>query len=80
MPITWVALIWLGALGSGLALVLYYYLLHEIGPTRTALVSYIFPLGGVLLGVIFLHEDLSWQLFIGALLIIASVVVVNWKR
>jgi drug/metabolite transporter (DMT)-like permease len=78
LPITWLALVWLGVLGSGLALVLWYYLLHEIGPTRTALVSYIFPLGGVILGVAFLREELSWQLFIGALLIVASIVVVNW--
>ncbi len=79
LPITWVALLWLGILGSGLALVLWYYLLHEIGPTRTALVSYIFPLGGVILGVIFLHEELSWQLFAGALFIVASIVAVNWR-
>ena len=30
-----------------------YYLVHEIGPTRATLVTYIFPLGGVILGVIF---------------------------
>ena len=78
-PITWVALAWLGILGSGLALILWYYLLHEIGPTRASLVSYLFPLGGVILGVIFLHEELTWQLFLGALLIIASLVVVNWR-
>jgi drug/metabolite transporter (DMT)-like permease len=79
LPITWIALAWLGILGSGLALFLWYYLLHEIGPTRTTLVSYIFPLGGVILGVIFLREELTWQLFLGALLIVASLVVVNWK-
>ena len=79
LPITWVALVWLGVLGSSLALILWYYLLHEIGPTRTTLVSYIFPLGGVVLGVIFLREELTWQLFMGALLIVASIVVVNWK-
>jgi drug/metabolite transporter (DMT)-like permease len=77
LPITWVAMVWLGVLGSGLALYLWYYLLHEIGPTRTSLVSYIFPLGGVILGVVFLREELTWQLFLGALLIIASIVVVN---
>jgi drug/metabolite transporter (DMT)-like permease len=79
LPITWVAVVWLGVLGSSLALILWYYLLHEIGPTRTTLVSYIFPLGGVILGVIFLREELTWQLFLGALLIIASILVVNWK-
>lgn len=79
LPLTWVALLWLGILGSGLALVLWYYLLHAIGPTRTTLVSYIFPMGGVVLGVIFLKEQLSWQLFMGVLLIIVSVIVVNWN-
>jgi len=79
LPITWVALIWLGVLGSGLAFILWYYLLHEIGPTRTTMVSYIFPLGGVILGVIFLREELTWQLFLGALLIVTSIVVVNIK-
>jgi drug/metabolite transporter (DMT)-like permease len=80
LPLTWIAVLWLGVLGTGLAITLWYYLLHEIGPTRTGMVTYIFPLGGVILGVIFLDEPLSWQLTVGALLIIASIVVVNWKR
>lgn len=79
LAITWIAILWLGVLGSGLALILWYYLLHEIGPTRTGMVTYIFPLGGVVLGVIFLNEHLSWQLAVGALLIISSIVVVNWQ-
>lgn len=77
LPITWVALLWLGVLGSGLALYLWYYLLHEIGPTRISLVTYLFPLGGVCLGVIILREQLTLELIIGALLIVASIVVVN---
>jgi drug/metabolite transporter (DMT)-like permease len=79
LPITWIAALWLGVLGSGIAMVLNYYLLHEIGPTRATMVTYIFPPGGVILGVIFLGEQLSWQLFAGAILIIASLAVVNWK-
>ena len=79
LPLTWIAILWLGVLGSGLALILWYYLLHEIGPTRTGMVTYIFPLGGVILGVIFLNEHLSWQLVLGALLIISSIIVVNWQ-
>ena len=80
LPLTWIAVLWLGVLGSGLALILWYYLLHEIGPTRTGMVTYIFPLGGVILGVVFLNEQLSWQLAVGALLIILGIVVVNWQR
>lgn len=79
LPITWIALLWLGILGSGLAFIMLYYLFHEIGPTRTSMITYIFPVGGVILGVIFLNEPLSWQLIAGTLLIIVSLIVVNRK-
>ncbi len=79
LPLTWIALLWLGILGSGLAFVMSYYLIHEIGPTRTTMVTYLFPPGGVILGVIFLNEQLSWQLLAGTLLIIASLAIVNWN-
>lgn len=79
LPITWIALLWLGILGSGLAFILNYYLIHEIGPTRTTMVTYLFPLGGVILGVAFLHEQLSWQVLAGAVLIVASLAVANWQ-
>jgi len=79
LPITWVALLWLGILGSGFAFILSYYLIHAIGPTRTTMVTYLFPLGGILLGVGFLGERLTWQLLAGGLLIIASLAVANLK-
>ena len=79
LAITWIALLWLGILGSGLAFLLVYALVHEIGPTRTTMVTYLFPLGGVILGVSFLHEALTWQLVGGAALIIASLAVANWQ-
>jgi drug/metabolite transporter (DMT)-like permease len=79
LPLTWFSILWLGILGSGLAVIMLYYLIHEIGPTRTSMVTYLFPVGGVILGVIFLNEHLSWQLVAGTVLIILSLVVVNWK-
>jgi drug/metabolite transporter (DMT)-like permease len=79
LGITWIALLFLGVLGSGLAFVMSYYLLHEIGPTRTSMVTYLFPLGGVILGVLFLNEELSWQLVVGAVLIVLSLVVANMQ-
>ncbi|HEU0293516.1 MAG TPA: DMT family transporter [Anaerolineales bacterium] len=77
LGITWFALLFLGVIGSGFAFVLAYYLIHEIGPTRTSMVTYLFPLGGVTLGVIFLHEQLTWQLIMGAVLIVSSLAVAN---
>ena len=68
LPITWIALLWLGVLGSGVAFILNYYLIHEIGPTRATMVAYILPFGGVILGAAFLHEQLSWQVLAGAII------------
>lgn len=79
LPITWIALAWLGVLGSGLAFIMLFYLIHEIGPTRTTMVTYLFPLGGVTLGTIVLNEPLTWQIITGAILIIASLVIANWN-
>lgn len=77
LGITWVALLFMGIFGSGLAFVMVFWLVHEIGPTRTTMITYIFPLGGVVLGAVFLHEQLTWQLIAGGLLIITSLVVAN---
>ena len=80
LPITWFALVWLGVMGVAIAFLLFFYLLHSVGPTRTVLVTYVFPLVGVALGVIFLGENLDWQLVGGAVLVIASVIVLNRGR
>jgi drug/metabolite transporter (DMT)-like permease len=79
-PLTWIALLWLGILGSGVAYILYFHLLHTVGPTRTSLVTYIPPLVGLLLGTIFLHEPLTWAAIAGAMMVLSGIAVVNLKR
>lgn len=77
LPLTWGAIMWLGILATGIGTFFFYSLLNQIGATRTSLTSYVFPLVGILLGVIFLDEQLSWRLLAGGMLIIAGVAVVN---
>lgn len=77
LPLTWTALIWLGLLGSCVAYLLYYFLLNEIGPTRLTMVTYVFPVVGVVLGVVFLQEKLGWQLLAGGTLVLAGIFIVN---
>jgi len=71
------AILFLGIVSSCVAYLLFYYLLHAIGPTRSNMVTYTFPLVGVLLGVTFLNESLDLQLILGAALVVGSVFVVN---
>jgi drug/metabolite transporter (DMT)-like permease len=77
LPQTWGALLWLGLIGSCIAYMLYYYLLHSVGPTRISMVTYMFPVVGIALGVLFLDERLDLSLILGAVLILGSLVIVN---
>ena len=79
LPLTWLAVLWLGLVGSCFAYLLYYYLIHSVGPTRTTLVTYVFPLVGVALGVIFLNELLDWHLLVGGSMVVGSIAVVNLR-
>ena len=83
MGLTWFALIWLGLVGSCLAYLLYYYLVHAIGPTRATMVTYVFPIVGISLGVFVLPllgypaEELDLNLIVGTVLILGSLLIVN---
>lgn len=76
-PLTWLALGWMGILGSAIGLVVYFSMLYEIGPTRAAMTTYLLPLVGVALGVIFLGEQPDWRMLVGGLMVVAGVWWVN---
>ena len=76
-PLTWIAVIWLGVLGLCVAYLLFFYLNNVWGPTRASLVTYVFPVVGVVLGIIFLSEPLTWNMIVGSILVVSGIVVVN---
>ena len=71
---------WLGILGSGVALLIFYRLIANWGPTRTHLVNYLIPPIGVALGVLVLGESLDPSLLLGTALIIGGVSLVNARQ
>lgn len=77
LPITWLALAWLGVLGSCVAYLLYYYLIQAWGATRATVVTYVYPVIGLLLGVAFLDEALNARVVAGTLLVVSGIVVAN---
>jgi drug/metabolite transporter (DMT)-like permease len=79
LPVTWIALAWLGLLGSCVAYLLYYYLINAWGPTRASLVAYVFPVIGLLLGILVLHEAADWRLLAGTVLVVIGIAVVNLR-
>jgi drug/metabolite transporter (DMT)-like permease len=79
LPVLWLAVAWLGLLGSCLAYVLFFSLINAWGPTRASLVTYVFPVVGLVLGIALLGEPLDWRLFAGTLLVVGGIVVVNFS-
>ncbi|MDQ3980585.1 MAG: EamA family transporter [Actinomycetota bacterium] len=71
------AIVLLGALGTGVAYVLSYRLIADVGPTRASLVTYLIPIVAVTVGVLFLDEEFSFRLVIGGGLTIAGIALLN---
>lgn len=78
-PLAWTAMLWLGILGSAVAYILYFALIHSIGPTRTTTVTFVLPLVAVILGVAFLGEQIYCQELLGGAMIVSGIMVVNLK-
>lgn len=62
----------LGVFGTGIAFVLFYTLIAEVGPARSSLVGYIAPGFAVIYGVLLLGEPVSLATFGGLALILAG--------
>lgn len=75
--LAWLAMIWLGALGTGVAYLLFFRLIERWGATRTTLVTYVIPVVAIALGFAFLGERLRPLELAGAVLILGGVVLVN---
>jgi len=78
-PLAWFAVIWLGLLGSCAAYLLFFSLLNAWGPTRTTMVTYVFPVIGLVLGILLLNEPADWRLFAGSALVVVGILVVNGR-
>ena len=66
------AVVALGALGTGLAVLLQYGLVVEVGPTIAQMVTYFIPVIATAAGVALLGEHLSWNTWVGTVVILAG--------
>ena len=71
------AMLALGVLSSGVAYLLYFRLLDDIGPMRTLTVTFLIPVFGVLFGHVFLGEPVGWHTLAGAAVVLAGTALVT---
>jgi drug/metabolite transporter (DMT)-like permease len=72
-----VNLVGLGVLASGIALLLYFRLMADIGATRALTVTFLVPVFGLTWGMLFLGESLTPSGIAGAVLVLAGTLLVT---
>lgn len=66
----WLSLVWVGVLCTGVAYILYFRLIENIGPARSLTVTFAVPVFAVIYGVLFLGESISpWMVFCGFIIL-----------
>jgi drug/metabolite transporter (DMT)-like permease len=78
-PDTILAVAWLGLLGSFVAYVCFFFLIEHLGATVASMVTYMFPVVGVAIGVLLLNERMDVRLLLGTGLVLVGIVVVTLR-
>jgi drug/metabolite transporter (DMT)-like permease len=71
------ALAALGIVGTGIAYLLYFWLIHSVGATATTMVTYLLPCTALIWGAVFLNESLSWTLLVTLALVLFGSMLTN---
>jgi drug/metabolite transporter (DMT)-like permease len=69
----------LGVFGTGFAFLIQQAQIALEGPTAASMVAYLLPVVSVLLGVVFLHEALSWREVAGMAVVLVGVGLTRLK-
>jgi drug/metabolite transporter (DMT)-like permease len=70
----------LGVLCTGIAYILYFKLIEDVGATSALTVTFLNPLFGILWGALFLHEVVGWHTIAGSAIVITGTALVTGFR
>lgn len=74
------AMFYLAVVGSVIAFLLYYWLVHNMDVTKSMLIALVTPVVAVLLGMLVLKEQISWRTIAGGLMIMSGIGVIVFNR
>jgi drug/metabolite transporter (DMT)-like permease len=74
----WLALLAVGVLCTGVAYILFFRLIENVGPARSLTVTFVVPVFAMLYGAIFLNEAVSlWMLICGVIIVCGTALSAN---
>jgi drug/metabolite transporter (DMT)-like permease len=74
------AVVALGVFGTGVAYLLYYYVMNTLGAVRATAVTLVVPITAVFWGIVLLRETLTVATVIGMVVILGGIVLTNLRR
>ncbi len=74
------AVVALGVFGTGVAYLLFYYVMNSLGAVRATAVTLVVPITAVFWGITLLHETLTVPTVIGMVVILGGIVLTNLRR
>lgn len=77
VPRVWLAFVFLGVFGTGVAFVWFYDGVRLLGPARTAVFVNLVPVFAITLGVLLLGESVDASMIAGGLIVVAGVWLLN---
>ncbi len=78
-PLVLGSVVALGAVGTGLAYLLFYRLIGDTGATTASMVTYLIPIVAVFLGVVVQDDPVTWNLFVGAAVVLFGAAVAEGR-
>ena len=72
-PVAVLSLFYLAIVGTVIAFLLYYWLIHNMDVTKTMLIALVTPITAVILGMLVLKEELHWRTFVGGAMIMSGI-------
>jgi drug/metabolite transporter (DMT)-like permease len=73
-------LIGLGVFGSGIAYILFYFMVQKGSPEFATMVTYLIPASAIMWGSTLLNEQIHWKLLMGLAFILGGVFLASKKR
>ena len=78
-PLVLGSVVVLGAVGTGLAYLLYFRLITDVGATSASMVTYLIPIVAVFLGVLVQNDPLTWNIFVGAAVVFLGAAIAEGR-
>ncbi|MGH9932690.1 MAG: DMT family transporter [Pyrinomonadaceae bacterium] len=79
-PMALISLLYLAIVGTVIAFLLYYWLMHNMDVTKTMLIALVTPVVAVILGLLVLKEEIHWRTLIGGAMIISGIGLIVLRR